>query len=717
MRLLKLNLGFHVIYHDIYRHILPFPHMKAFKLPISLLTTLICLSSYATNYYINDGTMDGDELWTDQIGNDANNGTTVSTPKLTFASVVGTYNLTADDTVFIDVGSYTWSASDAIAPDGDGTSGNEIVIIGAGIAKTIITASGTDNALDLNKFDYIIFRDFKLTNSNGGVLVNIQADAGNNCTNITFRDVELAQTRSSQAVTIPTDANNLYFRGCTVSNTQTQPAFNIDGDNIYLDACTVTSPTTANGTIAINTNCSYIAIDSCTVNQTGANAAAILINGGATTADITYNTITATADHSKGFLAYSTANVSITDNEFIITDAAGVEYGIDFQTGATGAEVERNWIKGGDYGMRLSNSGAGSGTIYNNVFANNKYGLKIDANTAFDIYYNTFRTTNQCCQDCYLASSEVKNNIFASTGNNTVYCVEINSTNKPGAAGDMVNNAYYYPNGAYPVRYNGTNYDALAGGTNNWNTDIGYDANSIDNQDPLFMGAADDNLSLHESTPLANLGVDLSPTVTDDIWKAARDASPFIGAYETSAGSILPVEWLYWEGNCAGGNIMLSWGTASEVNNDHFVIEFSEDGENFETIDRVWGAGTTNHPQHYKWLEESEDGLYRLRQVDYDGQGEANEWIEVSCATGHGFNLLKAREMFNNLYLQTPLEHEISGDIEIYNVHGQLVKTKSNVWIGNGRNAHIPITDIGSGVFWAIIKSDATTDLVAKFVR
>ena len=55
----------------------------------------------------------------------------------------------------------------------------------------------------------------------------------------------------------------------------------------------------------------------------------------------------------------------------------------------------------------------------------------------------------------------------------------------------------------------------------------------------------------------------------------------------------LPVELLAFTARAQNGYVQLEWTTATEVNNDHFILERSSNGSAFETIGRVEGQGTT----------------------------------------------------------------------------------------------------------------------------
>jgi hypothetical protein len=85
---------------------------------------------------------------------------------------------------------------------------------------------------------------------------------------------------------------------------------------------------------------------------------------------------------------------------------------------------------------------------------------------------------------------------------------------------------------------------------------------------------------------------------------------------------ILPVELVYFEVEKYKENILLKWGTASEVDNAYFDIERSGDGYSFSPISRIAGAGTTTAPQAYRFTDVSPlpgANYYRLRQVDFGG--------------------------------------------------------------------------------------------------
>lgn len=98
-----------------------------------------------------------------------------------------------------------------------------------------------------------------------------------------------------------------------------------------------------------------------------------------------------------------------------------------------------------------------------------------------------------------------------------------------------------------------------------------------------------------------------------------------IEEFINSGGSTaLPVDLLYFNVSNKD-HILLSWATASEINNDYFQVERSEDGQHFYEIGRVKGNGNTNEQIEYEFEDKfplASVEYYRLKQVDFDGQFE-----------------------------------------------------------------------------------------------
>lgn len=94
----------------------------------------------------------------------------------------------------------------------------------------------------------------------------------------------------------------------------------------------------------------------------------------------------------------------------------------------------------------------------------------------------------------------------------------------------------------------------------------------------------------------------------------------------------LPIELLNFDGLCFDNGRNFYWATASEKNNDYFVIQQSKDGLNFKDEFKVTGAGNSTELKTYFARIENRNGNYfRLKQVDFDGKESFSEIIFVDC--------------------------------------------------------------------------------------
>ncbi len=89
-------------------------------------------------------------------------------------------------------------------------------------------------------------------------------------------------------------------------------------------------------------------------------------------------------------------------------------------------------------------------------------------------------------------------------------------------------------------------------------------------------------------------------------------------------------------GRVAGTDVLLTWDTKTEQGNDHFNVERSTDGVQFNTIGTVHGAGNSNTPESYSFTDDSPNpgtNFYRLQQVDKDGVAVYSSVVTVGIAS------------------------------------------------------------------------------------
>lgn len=87
--------------------------------------------------------------------------------------------------------------------------------------------------------------------------------------------------------------------------------------------------------------------------------------------------------------------------------------------------------------------------------------------------------------------------------------------------------------------------------------------------------------------------------------------------------TLLPVDWLYFDGTTDNETNFLTWGTESEDNSAHFNVLRSQDGINFEAIGTVAAQGKSTSTIHYSFDDKNPfvgENYYKLELVDKSGE-------------------------------------------------------------------------------------------------
>ncbi len=109
--------------------------------------------------------------------------------------------------------------------------------------------------------------------------------------------------------------------------------------------------------------------------------------------------------------------------------------------------------------------------------------------------------------------------------------------------------------------------------------------------------------------------------------------SPFTFGTINNVENPLPIKLLNFDVTKEDQSVRVDWSTASETNNDYFIIERTDDFKNIETVQTVKGAGNSNQTlKYYIYDNQPLNGTsyYRLTQVDFNGEQEVFEWKAVN---------------------------------------------------------------------------------------
>ena len=82
----------------------------------------------------------------------------------------------------------------------------------------------------------------------------------------------------------------------------------------------------------------------------------------------------------------------------------------------------------------------------------------------------------------------------------------------------------------------------------------------------------------------------------------------------------LPVGLISFYGYKSDDNNVLTWSTASESNNDYFMLERSQDGNIWDYLSNIDAIGNSIEVNKYVYFDDRFSGYYRLMQYDVDGK-------------------------------------------------------------------------------------------------
>lgn len=181
---------------------------------------------------------------------------------------------------------------------------------------------------------------------------------------------------------------------------------------------------------------------------------------------------------------------------------------------------------------------------------------------------------------------------------------------------------------------------------------------------------------------------------------AQAAATWYIGTINTSL-SPLPVNLTSFTADCDNYYAILHWTTASESNNSYFTLERTQDGDNYETVATVKGAGTTSSTTNYTAVDNNPllgNSYYRLSQTDMDGtMRHIGTVVFTPCENEETINAFASSGKTINIQINTL--NQASYQVNLVNDMGQVVySTSKNTSIG--LNEYKLQTQVANGIYF-----------------
>ena len=187
-----------------------------------------------------------------------------------------------------------------------------------------------------------------------------------------------------------------------------------------------------------------------------------------------------------------------------------------------------------------------------------------------------------------------------------------------------------------------------------------------------------------------------------------------------TVSSALPVAFAYFKGQSTSTGNLLQWGTATEQNNDYFSVERSDDGNQFASLGKVTGAGTSNTAHEYIYTDTKAftgNYYYRLKQVDKDGKFIYSKVILVNSNSKAG-----AAQMYPNPVqssLSVVINNDVKGNglISVYDLAGRSLQQSTVVKNDKILNTVVDMNNLVPGLYIVELKIGESYKLTKSIMK
>lgn len=205
-----------------------------------------------------------------------------------------------------------------------------------------------------------------------------------------------------------------------------------------------------------------------------------------------------------------------------------------------------------------------------------------------------------------------------------------------------------------------------------------------------------------------NIGVsESSATAGTSLQREGLGETEWLSSSATSWGmenaTFLPVEFLSFTATKRNTQTILAWATASEVNNEKFMIERSVNGQEFYDLGSVAGNGNSTETVEYTFTDYSPVAginYYRLKQMDFNGDFDYSEIIKIDNRTTGTTNIYPT-VVSDYLTIQS----EEAAGLKVYNVTGHLLYS---AYLYDS-TSQVDMTDYHPGTYFVLVTAGGTT--------
>lgn len=170
-------------------------------------------------------------------------------------------------------------------------------------------------------------------------------------------------------------------------------------------------------------------------------------------------------------------------------------------------------------------------------------------------------------------------------------------------------------------------------------------------------------------------------------------------------------------------NISINWSTATETNNDYFMVEYSFDGKNFIDFKEVKGAGNSTSRKDYSCIFtidiENKTPYFRLKQVDLNGNFKYSAVVELGTLLGYTKTTVPANIYYNmekeKIVVDFHLDYSQGISLLLYNLQGREIY-KLNETFKEGDNSIMIDKPETQGIYSVVYSHENTLPVYKKIM-
>ncbi len=172
---------------------------------------------------------------------------------------------------------------------------------------------------------------------------------------------------------------------------------------------------------------------------------------------------------------------------------------------------------------------------------------------------------------------------------------------------------------------------------------------------------------------------------------------------------VVPVSFMSFYANYQEGITRLNWSTANEVNTAYYVVQRSENGVDFVSLNKMASANkVAGSNYNYKDAVTTTGKVYyRIQLVDRSGVVTCSNIISVSIRSNFSFALYP-NPVKSNLTLHLENDKAENVTLQVVNLLGKIVKQQQAQLFSGVTDIKLDVSNLAQGSYMIVVKGEST---------